>query len=234
MSDVGDLGKNKSPPHHVMLSFCCFCTWDFRAPLVRLGDGSPLPIDPPSYSFSKSKEHRTALQKASILIVVEPKLWEPVRHLQKGVSARVSPKTGCVRGRVQPGGASGSCGPCALECPKSAHFPGCQKGVPDTPGALKPISDPLLTYSVNGQINHALVFVLLSRQFLRFRAAFNQKIVFPKGPKIEKIQDRPPGLKFSIEIEIFKRAACQTPIFVGNSEGPGLKISIENDFFNRE
>ena len=41
----------------------------------------------------------------------------------------------------------------------------------------------------------------------------------PKGPKIEKIQDRPPGLKFSIEIEIFKRATQQTPIFVGNSEG---------------
>ena len=27
----------------------------------------------------------------------------------------------------------------------------------------------------------------------------------PKGPKIEKIQDRPPGLKFSIEIENFNR-----------------------------
>ena len=26
---------------------------------------------------------------------------------------------------------------------------------------------------------------------------------YPKGPKIEKIQDRPPGLKFSIEIENF-------------------------------
>ena len=38
---------------------------------------------------------------------------------------------------------------------------------------------------------------------------------FPKGPKIEKIQDRPPGLKFSIEIEIFKRTTQQTPIFSG-------------------
>ena len=37
----------------------------------------------------------------------------------------------------------------------------------------------------------------------------------PKGPKIEKIQDRPPGLKFSIEIEVFKRATHQTPIFCG-------------------
>ena len=42
---------------------------------------------------------------------------------------------------------------------------------------------------------------------------------YPKGPKIEKIQDRRPGLKFSIETEIFKRATHQTPIFVGNSEG---------------
>ena len=38
---------------------------------------------------------------------------------------------------------------------------------------------------------------------------------FPKGPKIEKIQDRPPGLKFSIEIENFKRATQQTPILWG-------------------
>ena len=36
--------KNKCPPHHVMLSFCCFRTRDFRAPLIRLGDGSLLPI----------------------------------------------------------------------------------------------------------------------------------------------------------------------------------------------
>ena len=56
----------------------------------------------------------------------------------------------------------------------------------------------------------------------------------PKGPKIEKIQDRPPGLKFSIEIEIFKRATHQTLIFVGNSEGPGLKISSEIEIFNRD
>ena len=33
---------------------------------------------------------------------------------------------------------------------------------------------------------------------------------------------------------IFKRAACQTPIFMGHSEGPGLNISIEIDFFNRD
>ena len=53
----------------------------------------------------------------------------------------------------------------------------------------------------------------------------------PKGPEIEKIQDR---LKFSSEIENFKRASRQTPIFVGNSEGPGLKISSEIEIFNRD
>ena len=36
---------------------------------------------------------------------------------------------------------------------------------------------------------------------------------------MKNIQDRPPGLKISSEIEIFKRATHQTPIFVGNSEG---------------
>ena len=56
----------------------------------------------------------------------------------------------------------------------------------------------------------------------------------PKGPKIEKIQERPPGLKFSIEIEIFKRATHQTPFFAGNSEGPGLKMSSEIEIFNRD
>ena len=66
----------------------------------------------------------------------------------------------------------------------------------------------------------------------------------PKGPKIEKIQDRPPGLKFSIEIEIFKRATHQNPCFCGEFWRSGienfkrdwkfqsrLKISIEIDFF---
>ena len=37
----------------------------------------------------------------------------------------------------------------------------------------------------------------------------------PNGPKIEKNQDRPPGLKFSSEIEDFKRATHQTPKFFG-------------------
>ena len=37
----------------------------------------------------------------------------------------------------------------------------------------------------------------------------------PKGPKTEKIQDRPPGLKFSIEIENFNLDTQETPIFCG-------------------
>ena len=54
----------------------------------------------------------------------------------------------------------------------------------------------------------------------------------PKGPKIEKIQDRPPGLKFSIEIdENFKRATHQGPIFCGEFWRSGLKFSIEIEKF---
>ena len=55
--------------------------------------------------------------------------------------------------------------------------------------------------------------------------------IFPKGPKIEKIQDRPPGLKFSIEMKFSSEPPTKPLIFVGNSEGPGLKTSIEIDFF---
>ena len=40
-----------------------------------------------------------------------------------------------------------------------------------------------------------------------------------ESPKIEKFQDRPPGLNISSEIESFKRAAHQTLLFMGNSEG---------------
>ena len=45
----------------------------------------------------------------------------------------------------------------------------------------------------------------------------------PKGPKTAKIQDRPSRLKFSSEIENFKRAAYQPLIFVGI-----LKVETEN------
>ena len=57
---------------------------------------------------------------------------------------------------------------------------------------------------------------------------------FPKGPKIEKIQDRPLGLKFTIEIENFKRSTQQTPIFCGDFWRSGLKFSIEIEKFNRD
>ena len=50
----------------------------------------------------------------------------------------------------------------------------------------------------------------------------------PKGPKIETIQDRPPGLNFSNEIENFKRATHQTPYFLWGF----LKVGIE--FFKPE
>ena len=57
---------------------------------------------------------------------------------------------------------------------------------------------------------------------------------FLKGPKIEKIQDRPPGLKFSSEIENFKRAAHQTPnkqkTHKHFSNGPCGTIGQNGDF----
>ena len=40
-----------------------------------------------------------------------------------------------------------------------------------------------------------------------------------RAQRLTKIQDRPPGLKFSIEIENFNLDPQQTPIFVGKSEG---------------
>ena len=46
-----------------------------------------------------------------------------------------------------------------------------------------------------------------------------QSTQVPNGPKIEEIRDRPLGLKLSSELENFKRATRQTPIFVENSEG---------------
>ena len=53
----------------------------------------------------------------------------------------------------------------------------------------------------------------------------------PKGPKIEKIQDHPPGLKYSNETD---QEPPTKPLFsVGNSESPGLKISIEIEHFKR-
>ena len=64
--------------------------------------------------------------------------------------------------------------------------------------------------------------------------SFVLRMLIPKGPKIEEIQDRPPGLKFSGEIEIFKRGAHQGLFFVGNSGAPGLKFSNEVEVFKRD
>ena len=74
----------------------------------------------------------------------------------------------------------------------------------------------------------------------RFRVTAWQSPRTLRVPKIEKIQDRRPGLKFSSEIENIKRATQQTPIFVGNSEGQDwkfqsrLNISSEIEIFNRD
>ena len=65
-----------------------------------------------------------------------------------------------------------------------------------------------------------------TRQLLR--SLFSDPLPDPKGPKIEKIQDRPPGLKFSIEIEIFNLDPQQTPIFCGEFWSSGIEI------FNRD
>ena len=49
-------------------------------------------------------------------------------------------------------------------------------------------------------------------------------VAFPEAPKIEKIQDVPPGLEISSEIKKkFKRATHQIPIVVGI-----LKVEIEH------
>ena len=56
----------------------------------------------------------------------------------------------------------------------------------------------------------------------------------PKGPKIEKIQDRPLGLKFSSKIENFKQATHQSPIFAREFWRSGLQFSIEIEKFKRD
>ena len=59
----------------------------------------------------------------------------------------------------------------------------------------------------------------------KFKSYFRQLALNPnpKGPKIEKIQD----LEISSEIENFKRATHQTPIFCGKFCRSRLKISID-------
>ena len=53
----------------------------------------------------------------------------------------------------------------------------------------------------------------------------------PKGPNLEKIQA---SLNFSSELEIFKRATHQTPIFCGEFWRSGLKISSDLEIFKRD
>ena len=67
--------------------------------------------------------------------------------------------------------------------------------------------------------------------------------VFSSLTNLEKFQDRPLGLKFSSEIETngisseienFKRATHQTPIFVGEFSRSRFKISSEPEVFKRD
>ena len=55
----------------------------------------------------------------------------------------------------------------------------------------------------------------------------------PKGPKIEKVQGCPPGLKISSEIDNFKRATRQTLTFVGQISSE-IGILSEIEVFNRD
>ena len=60
-------------------------------------------------------------------------------------------------------------------------------------------------------------------------------LLYPKGAKIEKIQDRHPGLKMPQAGLKFSSVPPANPLFfVGNSEGPGLKFSIEIEIFDRD
>ena len=47
---------------------------------------------------------------------------------------------------------------------------------------------------------------------------------------IQKNKDRPPGLKFSSEVENFKRATHQTLLFGGELRRPRFNISSEIEF----
>ena len=60
-----------------------------------------------------------------------------------------------------------------------------------------------------------------------FAAAQSRAAKHPKGPNLEKFKI----LKFSGELEIFKRATHQSPIFCGEFWRSGLKISSDLEFF---
>ena len=71
--------------------------------------------------------------------------------------------------------------------------------------------------------------------FFRWKMPF---AVFRSGSGVSdwKIQDHPPGLKFSNKIDNFKRATHQTPFFGGGGEfwRSRLKLSSEIQFLKRD
>ena len=69
----------------------------------------------------------------------------------------------------------------------------------------------------------------LSQKSGKFPGLETSRLTFshPKGPKIEQIQDLSPGLKFLNEIEIFKQATNQGPLFCGEVWRPRLQTSSE-------
>ena len=116
---------------------------------------------------------------------------------QKRVSARVSEGSGWLR-----------------------LWPGSSPTDPQTPKNSKTRkSDSKVTFGAPVKVTQKLLKSDFFDRFWHFSL---------RAQRLKKrVQDRPPGLKFSIEIENFKRATQQTSIFVGNSEGPGLKFSSE-------
>ena len=65
---------------------------------------------------------------------------------------------------------------------------------------------------------------------MRIVLTFENPRCTPKGPNLENFKI----LKFSSELEIFKRATRQTPIFCGEFWRSGLKISSEIEIFKRD
>ena len=108
--------------------------------------------------------------------------------------------------------------------------------ITDTDSLLNSNYFPLqIKNSGSKQINSVIISattVVLKRALLDLLVkTLDILINYPKRPKIEKFQDRPPGLKFSIS----KRATQQTPIFFcGEFWRSGLKFSIEIEIFNRD
>ena len=60
-----------------------------------------------------------------------------------------------------------------------------------------------------------VLFYCRENEHRRSLASFDRSL---RAQRLKKIQDLPPGFKFSSEIENFKRATYQDLYFVGNSE----------------